>query len=76
MERKMKKVTKKIKDQKIRWGSEDVDMLQLFTELDRCVAEVVRNMYQMDGDMYMSDYQKLCSVQWKIEGTLSLLKEK
>jgi len=72
----MKKVTKKIKDQKIRWGSEDVDMLQLFTELDRCVAEVVRNMDQMDGDMYMSDYQKLCSVQWKIEGTLSLLKEK
>lgn len=70
------KITKKIKDQKIKWGSEDVDMLQLFTELDKCVAEVVRNMYQMDGDMYMSDYQKLCSVQWKIESTLSLLKEK
>ena len=76
MERKVMKITKKIKDQKIKWGGEDVDMLQLFTELDKCVAEVVRNMYQMDGDMYMSDYQKLCSVQWKIESTLSLLKEK
>tara|TARA_R100000951_G_scaffold91205_1_gene79533 strand:+ start:403 stop:618 length:216 start_codon:yes stop_codon:yes gene_type:complete len=59
----------------VKWGHEDVTMLEMFTDLNRCVAEVVRNMYDMDGDMYMSDYQKLCSVQWKIESTLELLKK-
>jgi hypothetical protein len=68
---------RKIKQPKtmVRWGHEDVSMLEMFTDLNRCVAEVVRNMYDMDGDMYMSDYQKLCSVQWKIESTLELLKK-
>jgi len=59
----------------VKWGHEDVTMLEMFTDLNRCVAEVVRNMYDMDGDMYMSDYQKLCSVKWKIESTLELLKK-
>ena len=59
----------------VKWGHEDVSMLEMFTDLNRCVAEVVRNMYDMDGDMYMSDYQKLCSVQWKIESTLELLRK-
>jgi|TARA_R110000824_G_scaffold18392_2_gene72863 hypothetical protein len=68
---------RKIKQPKtmVKWGHEDVSMLEMFTDLNRCVAEVVRNMYDMDGDMYMSDYQKLCSVQWKIESTLELLKK-
>ena len=35
-------------------------MLELFKELDRCVASPVRNLHELEGDMYMSDtYYKL-----------------
>ena len=44
---------RKIKQPKtmVKWGHEDVSMLEMFTDLNRCVAEVVRNMYDMDGDL-------------------------
>jgi hypothetical protein len=60
----------------VKWGHEDVTMLELFKELDRCVANPVRTMHEMDGDMYMSDYRNLCEAQWKISSTLELLKKK
>jgi hypothetical protein len=49
-------------------------MLELFKELDRCVASPVRNLHELEGDMYMSDYQKLSEAQWRISSTLQLLK--
>ena len=64
-----------MKQQKIKWGHEDVTMLELFKELDRCVARPIRNLHEMEGDMYMSDYQKLSEAQWRISSTLQLLKQ-
>ena len=60
----------------VKWGHEDVTMLELFKELDKLVASSVSNMHEMDGDMYMSDYRNLCEAQWKISSTLELLKKK
>ena len=57
----------------IQWGNEDVTMLELFKELDRCVASPVRNLHELEGDMYMSDYHKLSEAEWKILSTLRLL---
>ena len=42
----------------IQWGNEEVTALELFKELDRLVAQPVTNLYEMDGDMYLSDYRK------------------
>ena len=61
---------------KVKWGHEDVTMLELFKQLDKLVGESVRTMHEMDGDMYMSDYRNLCEAQWKIANTLTELKEK
>ena len=58
----------------VKWGHEDITMLELFKELDRCVASPVRNLHELEGDMYMSDYQKLSEAQWRISSTLQLLK--
>ena len=59
----------------VKWGNEEVTALELFKELDRCVASPVRNLHEMEGDMYMSDYQKLSEAQWRISSTLQLLKQ-
>jgi hypothetical protein len=64
-----------MKQQKIKWGNEDVTMLELFKELDKLVCDPVRNMQDMDGDMYMSDYQKLSQAFWRISNTLQELKD-
>ena len=61
---------------KVKWGHEDVTMLELFKQLDKLVGESVRTMHEMEGDMYMSDYRNLCEAQWKIANTLTELKEK
>ena len=60
----------------VKWGHEDVTMLNLFKELDKYVGDPVRTMHEMEGDMYMSDYRKLSEAQWKISNTLELLKKK
>ena len=60
----------------VKWGHEDVTMLELFKELDKYVGDPVRTMHEMEGDMYMSDYRKLSEAQWKISSTLELLKKK
>ena len=60
----------------VKWGHEDVTVLELFKELDKLVASSVRTMHEMDGDMYMSDYHSLGEAQWKISSTLDLLKKK
>ena len=60
----------------VKWGNEDVTMLNLFKELDKDVGDPVRTMHEMEGDMYMSDYRNLCEAQWKISSTLELLKKK
>ena len=60
----------------VKWGHEDVTMIELFKQLDKLVGESVRTMHEMDGDMYMSDYRNLCEAQWKIANTLTELKEK
>ena len=60
----------------VKWGNEDVTMLELFKELDKYVGDPVRTMHEMEGDMFMSDYRKLSEVQWKISNTLELLKKK
>ena len=64
-----------MKQQKIKWGNEDVTMLEMFKELDKLVCDPVRNMQEMDGDMYMSDYQKLSQAFWRISNTLQELKD-
>lgn len=64
-----------MKQQKIKWGNEDVTMFELFKELDKLVCDPVRNMQEMDGDMYMSDYQKLSQAHWRIANTLQELKD-
>ena len=58
----------------VKWGNEDVTMLEMFKELDKLVCDPVRNMQEMDGDMYMSDYQKLSQAFWRISNTLQELK--
>ena len=59
----------------VKWGNEDVTMLEMFKELDKLVCDPVRNMQEMDGDMYMSDYQKLSQAFWRISNTLQELKD-
>jgi len=59
----------------VKWGNEDVTMLEMFKELDKLVCDPVRNMQEMDGDMYMSDYQKLSQAHWRIANTLQELKD-
>ena len=58
----------------VKWGNEEVTALELFKELDKLVCDPVRNMQEMDGDMYMSDYQKLSQAHWRISNTLQELK--
>ena len=59
----------------VKWGNEDVTMLEMFKELDKLVCAPIRNMQEMDGDMYMSDYQKLSQAFWRISNTLQELKD-
>ena len=59
----------------VKWGNEDVTMLEMFKELDKLVCAPIRNMQEMDGDMYMSDYQKLSQAHWRIANTLQELKD-
>ena len=58
----------------VKWGNKDVTILELFEKLDELVCDPVRNMHDMDGDMYMSDYQKLSQAHWRIANTLRELK--
>jgi|TARA_R110002074_G_scaffold289576_1_gene461428 hypothetical protein len=60
----------------VKWGHEDVTILELFKELDKLVCDPVRNMQEMDTEMYVSDYQKLSQAFWRISNTLELLKKK
>ena len=64
-----------MKQQKIKWGNEDVTMLEMFKELDKLVCDPVRNMQEMDTEMYVSDYQKLSQAFWRISNTLQELKD-
>ena len=48
--------------------------LLLFEELDKLVCDPVRNLYELDGDMYLSDYRKLCDAQWRINIALKKYK--
>jgi len=59
----------------VKWGHEDVTILELFEKLDELVCDPVRSMHEMDGDMYMSDYQKLSQAHWRIANTLQELKD-
>ena len=59
----------------VKWGNKDVTILELFEKLDELVCDPVRNMHDMDGDMYMSDYQKLSQAFWRISNTLQELKD-
>ena len=58
----------------VKWGNKDVTILELFEKLDELVCDPVRSMQEMDGDMYMSDYQKLSQAHWRITHTLRELK--
>ena len=58
----------------VKWGHEDVTILELFEKLNEFVCDPVRSMHEMDGDMYMSDYQKLSQAFWRISNTLQELK--
>jgi hypothetical protein len=59
----------------IKWGHKEITILELFEKLNEFVCEPVRNMHEMDGDMYMSDYQKLSQAHWRIAHTLQELKD-
>jgi len=59
----------------VKWGNEDVTILELFKELDKLVCDPVRSMQDMDTEMYISDYQKLSQAQWRISNTLQELKD-
>ena len=59
----------------VKWGSDVATMLEMFKELDKLVCDPVRNMQDMDGDMYMSDYPKLSQAFWRISNTLQELKD-
>ena len=50
----------------VKWGHKEVTVLELFKELNTLVADPVRNLCDLDGDMYLSDYRKLCEAQWRI----------
>ena len=58
----------------VRWGHKRVTTLELFEELDKLVCDPVRNLYELDGDMYLSDYRKLCDAQWQIKVALDKYK--
>tara|TARA_R110000822_G_scaffold258201_1_gene383641 strand:+ start:320 stop:544 length:225 start_codon:yes stop_codon:yes gene_type:complete len=59
----------------VKWGNEEVTALELFKELDKLVCDPVRSLYEMDGDMYLSDYRKLSDAQWKIAVALDKYKQ-
>ena len=58
----------------VKWGHKEVTTLELFEELDKLVCDPVRNLYELDGDMYLSDYRKLCDAQWQIKVALDKYK--
>jgi len=58
----------------VKWGHKEVTALELFEELDKLVCDPVRNLYELDGDMYLSDYRKLCDAQWRIKVALDKYK--
>ena len=58
----------------VKWGHKEVTVLELFEELDKLVCDPVRNLYELDGDMYLSDYRKLCDAQWQIKVALDKYK--
>jgi len=69
-------MTKKIKKPQtlVQWGHEEVTLLELFKKLDKFVSDPVRNLHDMDGDMYISDYRKLSEAQWRIHVSLEKYK--
>ena len=58
----------------VKWGHKEVTALELFEELNTLVADPVRNLYELDGDMYLSDYRKLSNAQWRINLALKKYK--
>ena len=60
----------------VKWGHEDVTILELFKKLDEFVCDPVRNLYELDGDMYLSDYRKLSDAQWQIKIALDHVQQR
>ena len=54
----------------INWNGEEISLYELLMELERLVCDPVQNLRQMDGDMYMSDYQRLTEAEWRILSVL------
>ena len=54
----------------INWNGEEISLYELLKELERLVCDHVQNLRQMDGDMYMSDYQRLTEAEWRILSVL------
>lgn len=48
---------------------------EFIKELRDLVVLPVRSMQEMDGDMFMSDYQKLISASWHIHNAISELEK-
>lgn len=46
---------------------------EFIKELKELVVLPVRSMQELDGDMYMSDYQKLITASWHIANAISQL---
>jgi hypothetical protein len=59
---------KKVEPNTLRWDWEtQVSPEEFLNRITPMIQEPLRNMNEMEGDMYMSDYQKLMSVFWKLE---------
>jgi hypothetical protein len=63
-----------MKQQKIKWGDKDINIVELLDELERLVVSPVQTMHEMDGDMFMTDYQKLSKAHWLISAALRQVK--
>ena len=51
-------------------SGEEISLYELLKELKRLVCGPVQNLREMDGDMYISDYQKLTEAEWRILSVL------
>jgi len=75
----MPKVTKQ-KEVTYRWGWDEDTNEPIMITLEECVrriapliTEPVKSMQDLDGDMMMSDYQKLVDASWRIKSILKML---
>jgi len=77
----MPRVTKQ-KETTYRWGWNDdtnepimVTLEEYVRRLAPLILKPVVSMQELDGDMLMSDYQKLVDAAWKIKSILKMLDE-